>query len=62
MEQLKTKGLNMDSDDYTAIAFKVFDGCEQHIKMVLVQERIGRFQLTEGFAKVASTLLLPVAI
>jgi hypothetical protein len=54
IETLKAKGLKMETEDYEAIAAKLFESCENHVKTVLVQERIGRFQTTESFQKVAS--------
>ncbi len=53
MEQLKVKGLKMDEEDYKEVAFKLYDLCEDYIKNLLVRERIGRFQTTEAFAKLA---------
>jgi hypothetical protein len=52
-EKLKASGLKMDAVDFKSLASKLFDACENHIKMVLVHERIGRFQTTESFAKLA---------
>jgi hypothetical protein len=46
----------MEVEDYEQMASKLFDNCENHVKTVLVQERIGRFQATEGFAKVAANV------
>lgn len=46
----------MDYDVYKALGLTVFDTIEGHIKTVLVQERIGRFQLTDRFTKVLIAL------
>jgi hypothetical protein len=54
IETLKAKGLQMEVGEYEPLTTQLFDPCENHVKTVLVQERIGRFQTTEGFAKVAS--------
>ena len=43
----------MERDDYKETGMAVFEASEHHVKTVLVQERIGRFQNTEGFSKLA---------
>lgn len=60
IENLKGQGLNMETKEYAELATNLFDACENHIKTTLVQERIGRFQGTEGFAKVANAV--PVGV
>ena len=56
LNTLKSQGLKMEGDDYAVLALNVFENCENHIKMLLVQDRIGRFQATEGFAILASKI------
>jgi hypothetical protein len=46
----------MEAEEYETIAAQLFSSCENHVKTVLVQERIGRFQATDAFAKVATQL------
>lgn len=46
----------MEAEDYEQLAAKLFDNCDNHVKTVLVQERIARFQASEAFAKVASNV------
>ncbi|KAJ3309167.1 hypothetical protein HDV04_000446 [Boothiomyces sp. JEL0838] len=49
IETLKAKGMKMETEEYSEMAGKLFDQCENHVKTVLVQERIGRFQTTPAF-------------
>lgn len=56
VERLKTQGLKMESEEYGNLARSVFEECENHIKMVLIQERIGRFQTTEAFTELSSRI------
>ncbi|KAJ2998309.1 hypothetical protein HDV02_004623 [Globomyces sp. JEL0801] len=41
LELLKSKGLKMEAEEYSEIGQNVFKNCENYVKGVLVQERIG---------------------
>ncbi|KAJ3276039.1 hypothetical protein HDV01_006209 [Terramyces sp. JEL0728] len=59
LEQLKAKGMKMESEEYKEMAGKVYEQCENHIKTVLVQDRIGKFQDTPAFQQAAANIQLP---
>ena len=59
IELLKEQGDGMAAEEYKETAGKVFVACENHIKNLLVQERIGRFQNSSGFAELTSSIQAP---